>query len=188
MSETHGKPACLVLAAGSGRRFGTDKRLARLEDGRRLLDATLASIPEELTRYIVLQAGDRELAGSLPANWTPVFAADAHKGMGHSLAAGIKALPDCSAVLVALGDMPAVARRTYEAIIAALREDRLVVPRHEGRRGNPVGIGSNFFPRLLDPRGDLGARALLDRCPEHLYWLDVQDAGILRDVDTPEDL
>lgn len=182
--------ACIVLAAGTASRFGSDKRLARLPDGRALLDATLASIPEAFAqRIVVLQSEDAALEASLPRGWLAIQAAEAARGMGFSLQAGLAAIPEsCLGAIVALGDMPDVQAATWQGLAECLEADRLVVPRFEGRRGNPVGIGRDFFSELGQPSGDSGARDLFRRYPDAVVWLDCEDPGILLDLDRPEDL
>src|SRR5690606_8163270 len=101
----------------------------------------------------------------------------------------LSALPAaCEAALVALGDMPRVQPGTWQALAAALHPQQLVVPRFAGKRGNPVGIGRDFFPDLLKPTGDCGARDLIRERPEAVYWLYCMDPGILVDMDRPSDL
>lgn len=181
--------ACIVLAAGSSTRFGSDKRQARLPDGRSVLAATLQAIPPCFERQLlVLKPEDAALADALPAQWQVVTAAQARLGMGHSLAAGLAACRDCSAVLVVLADMPHVHSATYAKLAAALQRTTLVLPRYQGRRGNPVGIGADFFDSLLQPQGDSGARQLLQVHGEAIVWMDCDDPGILQDIDTPADL
>ena len=179
--------ACIVLAAGSALRFGSDKRLATLADGRGLLASTLASVPDLFAcRILVLKAGEEELAAALAPDWLPVYTTEAARGMGYSLRAGLSALPAaCEAALVALGDMPRVQPGTWQALAAALHPQQLVVPRFAGKRGNPVGIGRDFFPDLLKPTGDRGARDLIRERPEAVYWLDCMDPGILVDMARP---
>lgn len=176
---------CIVLAAGTGSRFGSDKRQARFGTGT-LLDTTLRNIaPLFAQRILVLRAGDKALAARYAADWQIVFAADAEKGMGHSLAAAMALTGDWTAAVVALADMPFVQGSTFEALSASLAADNLVVPYYRGERGNPVGIGKRYFPELARLQGDQGARHLLRQHAAAVVRIDVEDAGILRDIDTP---
>lgn len=181
--------SCIVLAAGNSSRFGTDKRAARLNDGRPLLDATLASIPLLFEqRILVLHPGDEALAAAHASNWHTLIVPTAAQGMGHSLAAGLAAAAGDTGVLIVLADMPAVRASTYAGLANLLHRDRLVLPRHMGQRGNPVGIGRDFFAELAMPEGDHGARRLLQTHADAIHWFDCDDSGILKDVDKPEDL
>jgi molybdenum cofactor cytidylyltransferase len=107
--------------------------------------------------------------------------------MGASLAAGIQASEDAEGWIVALADMPRIQIATIEAVARALDGGApIVAPYYNGQRGHPVGFGAEHRDALLSLDGDSGARALLDS--QRVMRLDVDDAGILRDIDTPEDL
>jgi molybdenum cofactor cytidylyltransferase len=176
---------CIVLAAGAGTRFGSDKRLAQL-NGVILLEHTLANIaPAFHKRVLVLRPGDEALGIRHAAGWQIVLAANAGKGMGHSLAAAMALTGDWDGAVVALADMPFVQTATYEAVRALLSTDNLVVPYYRDQRGNPVGIGKRFFPELARLQGDQGARLLLQQHATAVVRVDVEDEGILRDIDTP---
>jgi Uncharacterized MobA-related protein len=179
---------CVMLAAGFGRRFGADKRRALLPDGTPLLTHTLrAAAPAFSERVLVLREEDEDLR-KRHADWPCVIATDAALGLGHSLAAALPHIEDWDGMVVALGDMPWVQTRTYAQIKQRLAPELLVVPYYQGQRGNPVGIGSDFFPELMKPQGDQGARTLFKRHSSSLVACEVDDAGILRDVDSPQDL
>jgi molybdenum cofactor cytidylyltransferase len=51
-----------------------------------------------------------------------------------------------------------------------------------------VGLSARFFGELVALSGDEGARHLLARNAASMHFVDVNDAGVLRDIDTPEDL
>jgi molybdenum cofactor cytidylyltransferase len=179
---------CIVLAAGSGSRFGTDKRLARL-GANSLLELTLGNIaPVFIKRVLVLRTGDETLASRFEPDWQVLFAADAHKGMGHSLAAAMRCTGGWEGAVIALADMPLVTTATYSAIRDRLTADNLVVPYYRENRGNPVGIGRSWFAELAQLEGDRGARALFDQHATAVVRLTLDDPGILRDIDTPEAL
>jgi molybdenum cofactor cytidylyltransferase len=180
---------CIVLAAGSSRRFGADKRLALLADGSTLLAHTLTRIPASFTRRIlVLGPNDQALAEPFLTAWQVIFAAQAQRGMGHSLAAALPLTTGWQGAVIALADMPFVLPATYTALQQALVPGRIVVPCWQGQRGNPVGIGAEFFPELASLQGDQGARMLLQTHAAAVLRLDVDDAGVVRDIDTQEAL
>jgi molybdenum cofactor cytidylyltransferase len=175
---------CIVLAAGSSVRFGSDKRHYRLGSGHTLLEQTLLCAQALFNeRVLVLRHDDHGLAQRFADHWRVVLARDAGLGMGYSLAAALTATQHWRGAVIALGDMPWVQATTYQAITEALQPNSLVVPYYQGQRGNPVGIGCQHFAALTKAEGDVGARALLQRHPELLQQVQVDDPGILKDLD-----
>ncbi len=184
------KTGILVLAAGKAARFGTDKRLATMSDGRRTLDVTLANARASgLPLSVCLRPGDDQLAQYLGARgFACLRCSRADEGMGATLAQGAANIRGWDAVLVALADMPWVAPASFRAVAAGLAKNCIVVPVCAGRRGHPVGFGSDFFRELASLGGDTGARVLLDRHPQRVRELSLEDAAIVRDIDVPADL
>ncbi|MFP3566326.1 NTP transferase domain-containing protein [Paraburkholderia sp. SIMBA_030] len=183
----------VLLAAGYGSRFDPDglhnKLLARMPDGTPVAHEAAHRLLQVVTRVLaVVRPGSDALARLLnDAGCDVVFTADAVRGMGASLAAGIEASEDAEGWIVALADMPRIAVTTIEAVAHALDGGAsLVAPFYQGQRGHPVGFGIEHRDALLTLDGDTGARSLLTSQP--VMQLNVDDAGILRDVDTPEDL
>jgi molybdenum cofactor cytidylyltransferase len=179
----------LLLAAGASRRFGSDKRMARLRGGSTLLEASVAAARAAgLPVRVCLAAADRDggLASSMAGQAEVVCCATAAEGMGATLSEAVAGLPAWDVLLLALADMPLIRADSYRAVHAAASSQRIVVPVHAGRDGHPVAFGSAYFPALMQCRGDRGARWLLQREAAGVLRLPVDDPGILRDVDTPE--
>jgi molybdenum cofactor cytidylyltransferase len=107
-------------------------------------------------------------------------------GMGYSIAMGVAARPHASGWLVLPGDMPMVQPRTLLAVAAALDHYAIAYAQHRGRRGHPVGFGAELYSELVKLSGDEGARRLIARYPAH--GVEVDDPGVLIDVDTEADL
>lgn len=194
LSSSLPRVAALVLAAGRARRFGSDKRQARLPDGRSLLQAVLQTQLEACDDVrVLLRQGDdwgQAVCAELGVEWLAV--ADADHGMGRTLAAGLRSLmavdgAGFDAALVALADMPEVQPETVRALIEAFRrEGRPAWPWHAGQPGHPRLLPRANWPALLDLSGDEGARHRLDW--SQATRVDVPDGGILIDIDTPGDL
>lgn len=181
----------LVLAAGRGKRFGSDKRLAQLPSGQTVLVAT---VERALTCFdqvhVVLRNDDEPRQLGLDSRVALIRAEYADEGMGASLAAGIGALADNPAVAVAvlLGDMPWIEPRTLRQLCAQADSERILMPLHHGQRGHPVLFGRRFWPALLSANGDQGGRQVIADNPQACVRIEVDDRGVVRDIDLPGDL
>lgn len=180
----------VILAAGSAARFGSDKRLAHLPDGRRMIDATIRNARDSgLPLLVCLRAQDHRLAAELVApNITCLQCRRAEEGMGATLAEGIRHAGDWDGALVALADMPWVAPRTYRQVADALTPDAIVQPLYRSKPGHPVGFGADLFPELAALAGDVGGKHLLESRAEVLRFVEGDDPAIHRDIDQPRDL
>jgi len=120
---------------------------------------------------------------SLAAGVRASLTADTNK----SLAAAVSASNSASGWVIALADMPALAPATIAAVSAALlSDDAIAAAWYRGVRGHPVGFGRAHGVALAQLDGDTGARALLN--DPRLIRIDTEDAGVLRDVDSPDAL
>jgi molybdenum cofactor cytidylyltransferase len=192
----------VLLAAGRGSRFdpagAANKLLAPLGDGaaagtpvalqaarhlKQALDDVVAVVPAAATHGAQVEPLAALLA---EAGCEVLRCADAACGMGASLAAGVAARPQAGGWVIALADMPWIAPATIAQVAGALDARHCVAPFYEGQRGHPIGFGADFFAGLTSLDGDEGARRLI--VPGTLVRIDTDDAGILRDVDTPADL
>ena len=192
--EATGTLEAVVLAAGSGARFGGGKLLAPFGSGV-LLDAALAAAFAAPVRSVTVVTGaDAEAVAAATRAFDPrariVHAAAHAEGMGASLRTGIASLPpDTAAAFVFLGDMPRVPHGVLTPMAAALANGALAVaPTFQGRRGNPVLLRRDLFPALLALKGDEGARRILQGLGERLAFVEAPDAGVLFDVDERADL
>ncbi|MEM4310774.1 MAG: nucleotidyltransferase family protein [Nitrososphaerales archaeon] len=113
------------------------------------------------------------------------------EGMGSSLALGIKALDSSSsACLIFLADKPFVSIETINRIIDIYYEygGEIIVPCYKGDFGHPVLFDRKYYSELAKLKGDIGAKELLNKYADRLLKLEVNDKGILIDIDTEEDL
>lgn len=181
----------ILLAAGQGSRFGGGKLLAALEDGTPVGVQSARRMLAALREVVaVVRPGDETLAALLAAEGVRVERCpDAHEGMGASLAHGVRATRDADGWVVGLADMPLIEVRTIERIADELRAGALMAaPACGGRRGHPVGFASGLGTRLAALGGDAGARDILRAGAADVRIVDVDDPGVLADIDTPQQL
>ena len=181
----------ILLAAGSSRRFGSDKLLHPLADGVPLAVAAARALRPACDRaYAVVRPGSERLALCFAAEgFEVVFCVASVRGMGHSLAAGVRASVGAAGWLVALADMPFVAPTSCVRVADALRAGAsIVVPEYHARRGHPVGFSRRWGRRLAALSGDEGARRILCDFPDAVVRCELDDPGILHDIDRVADL
>jgi molybdenum cofactor cytidylyltransferase len=181
----------VLLAAGRGERFGGDKLLAVLKSGECVGAAAarhlLAAVPDVVA---IVRPDDAALAGALGASGAQIVrCANADDGMGASLACAVNSRPNAAGWLVALADMPWIGPETIARVASAIAGGAVIAaPFHRGERGHPVGFGKPFYTALAALTGDEGAKSVLAAHGDRITRIDVDDAGILRDVDTRSDL
>jgi molybdenum cofactor cytidylyltransferase len=181
----------LLLSAGSGRRFGGDKLLATLPDGRAVGEAAALALRAGVDRAVaVVRTEDARLAAELNAlGLETVINPSAETGMAGSIACGVAASADAAGWLIALADMPWIQPGTIASLARALRDGAsITAPVHQGRRGHPVGLHRCWSAELRGLRGDRGARDLLSRNAGEIVAIETDDPGVLIDIDRPGDL
>ena len=194
MSANH--VVALIMAAGYSRRYGeADKRQERLADGRTLLATTVARTEQAFSQVrVAIREEDDAFQLGLAASTPLIRLRQAHLGLGASLAEAVAALGgdcrlnDSKAVAVLLGDMPRIHPATLRALQQQATRDTIWRPRYGGQPGHPVLFGRAFWPELEHLRGETGAKSLIQRHPSHYHTHDVDDAGTLFDIDTPDAL
>lgn len=188
----------ILLAAGRGKRFdpsGVQNKLlqtlggAGAPTGDPVVVASAKNMLAALPRVLaIVRPGDDKVASLLGALGCEVrVCADADLGMGESLVTAIEHTSGAEGWVIALGDMPHVLPQTIRALAATVeRGARIAAPVYQGRRGNPVAFGHFHLPLLLALSGDQGARDILKT--HAVSEVLVDDAGVVRDIDTPGDL
>jgi molybdenum cofactor cytidylyltransferase len=167
-------PVVLVLASGRGERFlasgGSGNKLHALLGDKTVLERTLAAAR---------------------ASGLPVHVEDSgHAGMGDSIAAAVRATPDAGGWLVLPGDLPLVRAETLRAVANALAHGTIVLPHYRGQRGHPVGFSGACRSALMLLQGAQGAAQVVRAYAQSagLANLELDDPGIVTDIDTVQDL
>ena len=187
--ENRLKIGCVVMAAGSAVRFGSNK-LTTLLDGQSLIRRALEAIPTEMVQQTVVVTQYPEISAlTKEHSFTDIFNGHPEKGISETVRLGLSRLSDCDGVLFQVADQPLLRRETVAALIDFWRQhpDCITALSHNGQRGNPCLFPARFFPELMALEGDRGGSAVIRRHPEALLLLEA-DARQLADADTPEQL
>jgi molybdenum cofactor cytidylyltransferase len=188
------RPAVIVLAAGQGSRFlGTEHKLAQSLGSLTVLGTTLRqAIASQLPVVVVTTEALADVARHSVAARDVILvpevgsASSIALGMGYSIAVGVGARPHAGGWLVLPGDMPQVQPQTLQRVARELAHHAVVYAQYKGRRGHPVGFSGELYSELVALSGDEGARRVIARYPA--FALNVDDPGVLVDVDTVDDL
>jgi molybdenum cofactor cytidylyltransferase len=184
------RPTIVVPAAGSGSRFGGPLHKLGQDFGlSTVMGATLRNaIATQLPVVVVTTEALAPLAAQHLAqrDIVVVSAEQAARGMGHTLSIGVGERSGAPGWLVLPADMPLVRPGTLLAVASALENHAVAYAQHRGRRGHPVGFLAELYSELVMLTGDDGARRILLRYPS--FAAEVDDPGVLQDVDTPADL
>lgn len=163
-------PVVLVLASGRGERFvasgGKGSKLQAVLAGKPVLERTLDAVRASGLPWHLEDAG--------------------HAGMGDSIAAAVRATQDAGGWLVLPGDLPLVRAESLRRVAQALEGQAVVLPFHQGTRGHPVGFGVQCRQALLALSGSEGAAGIVRQ--QQPLRLDLDDVGVVTDIDTVEDL
>lgn len=182
----------LLPGAGTSRRMGRPKLLLPYRDGT-LVGAVVQALRGGGVSKIVLvtSPGDEDLrAWAREAGVLTAVNPDPGRGMLSSIREGVAALGEIGEILlVSPADLPALRAETVAALVQRMEETGapLAVPVYQGKRGHPLAIAPALIPEIgtLDP--DVGLRQLRDRHEDRLLEMEVEDAGVVVDVDTPEE-
>ncbi|MGV8918616.1 MAG: nucleotidyltransferase family protein [Pseudomonas sp.] len=186
----------VVLAAGQGSRYrhvagaDQDKLLAPCvgRDGvvRPVLEQVLLSLASVVDHVVLLTRPERYSVIELGQRYGCRVEVLESAGMGDSIAAAVTSEPEHRGWLVVLGDMPFILPETLSLLATSLDDEHICVPVYKQTQGHPVAFGRRFCLPLMALSGERGAKRLFE--PGLVQEIEVDDAGVLWDIDVPEAL
>jgi len=184
--------SAILLGAGESKRMGVDK--LSLPWGRKTVfdccfETLLRSEVQELV--VVLGIRNKKVKNVFRGRKVKVIINPySNRGMSTSIRRGLQAIhPGCHGILIALGDQPLLKTRTINVLIHAFEKGKrgIIVPSFRGRRGHPVIFHRRYKKELLDLKGDVGGRSIIEKHPEDVRLVPVKSRGVVKDVDTWQD-
>lgn len=184
-------PVGILLAAGEGRRFGANKLLHPVMNDTAMLFTSAALLKSILPNVIVVinEALTDYSAQLQSMGLQVVINTEAKQGIGNSIACGVTASKDAASWLIALADMPYIQADTVSLLVEKLQAGAdIVAPVFDGQRGHPVGFHQRYAQELMQLKGDVGARSIIKRQIDMLSLVEVDDDGVLKDIDYSVDI
>jgi molybdenum cofactor cytidylyltransferase len=186
------KISAILLGAGESKRMRVDKLSLRL--GRKTIlehcfETLWRSKVEEVT--IVLSVRNQEIKNLFKGPRVKIIVnPHSEKGMSTSIRKALRTIPsDSHGILIALGDQPFLKTRTINALIRAFDQGErgIIVPSFRGRMGHPVIFHRKYKRDLLNLKGDVGGRSILERHPQDVRRVSIKSEGVVKDIDTWQD-
>jgi molybdenum cofactor cytidylyltransferase len=184
--------AAIVLAAGESSRMGRPKPLLPL-NGDTFLGHLLAQLRAARVQRVVVVLGHRpeQVLDAMPeVRDFAVVNEQFQLGQLSSFIVGLETVgSDVDAVLLCLADHPFISADLIDKLIEGFDTTghSIVIPVYGGRRGHPVLFAAPLYAELRAAPLDQGARVVVRAHAEEILEIATDEAGILADVDTPED-
>lgn len=182
----------IVLAAGASSRMGKPKPLLEA-DGTTFLERAIKLLRTAGCTYVVAVVNDDDdwvTRVADTAGAAVVINDQPESEQIDSLRLAIANLPDgYEAVMVMPVDFPRIQQQTVSALVQdySRQPSAVLNPAHKGRAGHPVIFSRDVVTELLRPDLPDGARSVIERHTREARTLEVDDPGVLIDIDTPAD-
>lgn len=181
----------VVLAAGRGSRMGMPK-LRLLWEGKSFLQLILDALQQaEIAPVVTVVAANDEPWTRQHADRTEiVINPQPQLGMMSSIQWGIQHLRHCHGLCLVPVDHPLVAVDTFRALKQASGQNpgRIIKLSHHQQGGHPIVIPHRYFGKVLAAAPDSSLRQLLRTAESDIFRLEVEDAAILRNINTWKDV
>ncbi|HUX06178.1 MAG TPA: nucleotidyltransferase family protein, partial [Acidobacteriota bacterium] len=184
--------AGIILAAGLSKRMGRPKALLQIGGETFLARIVRLARAAGLDPLRIVVSEHRALIEKALPELADHLITNDHPELGQlrSLRLGLRSLSqNCTGAMMFLVDHPKMQPATLQKIVRAFKKGKgeIILPVHAGRRGHPVIFGRAVFEELLEAPLDKGARHVVRSRPDRVCEVEVDDAGILADIDTPGD-
>lgn len=188
------KLSCILLAAGRSRRFGPPNKLLENIGCKSILNLSCAVLGyfNFTEKVIVLGYESEKMQHEIPQSFKTVLNPDYRTGMASSIKSGVAGLGSAwDGVLIYLADMPFIHKDSINLLIdnfIQAQGRKICVPIYNEQTGNPVIFPVKFKEKLMDLKGDTGARNMIRNCFNDAILVQVDDKNILFDIDTKSNL
>jgi len=172
--------------------MGSQKLLMPFGQGTIIEKVVDQVLDSQIDQVVVVLGADHDKVRKVLENRPVKFChnKDHDQGMFSSVICGLRSVPaEAEAVLIYLGDQPGIPPSVTNTVIEAYNEELygIVIPVHSHRRGHPLLVDLKYRREIEKLDLEQGLRALRHHFPQDVLEVEVNEPGILVDIDTPED-
>ncbi|MCZ6804888.1 MAG: nucleotidyltransferase family protein [Proteobacteria bacterium] len=184
----------IVLAAGESRRMGARNKMELIINGQELIRQTVSTILASNVNEIIVVTGYqadvvRNSLIGLPV--VKVHNDDYQQGQMSSVHKGLGKIEKvCDGIMVCLGDQPLLNCDDINYLITAFNtraHGSILVPTYKGLRGNPIILSYKHRDRILSDKSNLGCKKLIEKKPELVCAVEMENDHVITDIDSPQD-
>lgn len=180
----------IILASGFSKRMGRDKLLLEIA-GIKMVERVIRACTNSLLDEIMLVYRRKEVKRiGEKYKVKLLYNPNAHLGQSAGIRLGVNKAGKSAAYMFIMGDQPFINKQLIDRLIYEYRmgDSTIVVPYYKGKRGTPTILSSIYREELLGIYGDIGARNIIEKYPNQVMRVDMEDEKMGLDIDTLADL
>lgn len=193
--------SAILLAAGTSTRMEGENKLSKEINGIPLINYSIKSILSSSIDELVIVVGHEKeiIKNCIGVNKKVkiIFNSDYENGIASSIKFGLRNISNkAEAFFICLADMPMISQNIYNKLIKsrynynkkniAEYTKEIIVPNHDGKKGNPVLFSKSMKKKIMNITGDNGAKKIIELYPRKVLNVPFKNNKILLDFDTQE--
>ena len=184
--------SAILLAAGQSKRMNGENKLIKEIQGIPIIKLSVKNIlASSIDELIVVLGHQKEIVEKLIDKNEKikfVFNKDFESGMASSIKTGLNNLSEkTEAFFICLGDMPMLSPDIYNKLIKSKDNKKIIAPTYKGQQGNPVLFDKSIKEKILNIRGDVGAKKILESNKDKILNLEINNHNISKSFNTQDD-
>jgi len=178
------KIAVILEAAGNSTRFGSNKLLHIMDDGRPMIASIFDAVrPLDVYKKILVTQYD-DIA-EMAAGFDVVMNDRPDLGISRSMQLGLAAAGDADAYMFCVCDQPGLSTSTIKKLIEAYKKGTagIISLAWQGKMCNPKIFSSRYREELMRLSGDTGGRQIIAAHKDDLLLIEAESEDEVKDID-----
>tara|TARA_B100000029_G_scaffold381112_1_gene376224 strand:- start:185 stop:754 length:570 start_codon:yes stop_codon:yes gene_type:complete len=182
--------SAILLAAGESKRMNGENKLTKKINGKPLIKHSVKNVIESSVEELIIVIGHKsnDIKNLISKNGKIKFILNKNykSGMSSSIKVGLNNLSEkTQSFFICLADMPMVSKEIYNQLIKFSKNKEIIVPNYKKQQGNPVLFSISMKDEIMSIEGDNGAKKILDKNKDKILNLEINDEGILKNYNRP---